>query len=66
MHPGTLCSHASCPHRLPRSFRGAQEPLYCHAIQNGTLNTQQSNEMLFGYVHEIVMLVMVTVIIVYV
>ena len=43
----------------------AQEPLYCHAIQNGALNTQQSNETLFGCVHEIVMLALVTVIIVY-
>ena len=40
--------------------------LYCYAIQNGTLNTQQSNEMSFGCVHEIVTLVLVTVIIVYV
>ena len=59
-------SRASCPYRLPRSSGDAQEPLYYHAIQNGTLNTQQSNEMLFGCVNEIVTLVLVTVIIVYV
>ena len=44
----------------------AQELSYCHAIQNGTLNILQSNKTLFGCVHEIVMLVLVTVIIVYV
>ena len=44
---------------------GCPEPLYCYAIQNGTLNTLQPNEMLFGCVGEIVMLVLVTVILMY-
>ena len=43
----------------------AQEPSYWYAIQNGTLNTLQPNETLFGCVNEIVTLVLVTVILMY-
>ena len=46
-------------------FGDAQEPSYCYAIQNGTLNTLQPNKTSFGCVSEIVSLGLVTVILMY-
>ena len=66
----SIQGHFALVHPVPMDsqdhFRMIRSHIIAMPSKNGSLNTGQSNEKLFGCVNEIVMLALVTVIVVYV